>query len=272
MHQREQQQENAKSKVTDLEVLYKDHSLVAINKPAGLLVHRSAIDFHEQYNAQEQLQTQLATTVFPLHRLDKPTSGVLLFALNKETAARVSLQFQQHEIQKNYIAVVRGHTDAEGTIDNPVRDKDAPHKPRKDAITTYTTFAHITLPVTVDKYPVTRYSMIDVYPKTGRRHQIRQHFKHISHPLIGDTSYGKTVHNRFFKEQFSCNRLLLHAQKLVFKHPDNGKLVTIEANHDAHFKRVAELPEWQWLNPLKNHSETHSAGSDLVNSIDQINR
>jgi len=97
---------------SDLEVIFQDQSLVAINKPSGLLVHRSAIDFHEQYNAQEQLQARLATTVYPVHRLDKPTSGVLLFALNKETAAKVSLQFQQYEVTKHYIAVVRGHTDA----------------------------------------------------------------------------------------------------------------------------------------------------------------
>jgi len=235
------------AKHKDLEVVYQDQSIVAINKPAGLLVHRSSIDFHEQHNAQEQLQAQLATSVYPVHRLDKPTSGVLLFALNKESAASLSLQFQNHTIQKHYIAVVRGHTDAEGTIDNPVRDKDAPHKQKKEAFTTYSTLAHITLPVSVDRYPDTRYSMICLQPKSGRRHQIRQHMKHISHPLIGDTSYGKTVHNRFFKQKYACSRLLLHAQKLVFSHPHDGKLITLEASYDLQFKRVAKLTEWQWL-------------------------
>ena len=236
----------------DLAVIYQDKSIVAVNKPAGLLVHRSTIDFHERYNAQEQLQAQLATTVYPVHRLDKPTSGVLLFALNKQTAASLSLQFQNHEIQKDYIAVVRGHTDNQGTIDNPVRDKDAPHKQKKEAFTAYSTLAHITLPVSLDKYPESRYSMVCVQPKSGRRHQIRQHMKHISHPLIGDTSYGKTVHNRFFKQQYACNRLLLHAQKLILNHPDNGKLIAFEASYDLQFKRVAELNEWQWLNPLSS--------------------
>ncbi len=239
-------QEKEGAAESDLEIIYHDESLVAINKPAGLLVHRSAIDYHEKHNAQEQLQAQVGLRVFPVHRLDKPTSGILLFALNKETAANVALQFQQHDINKDYLAIVRGHTDDNGTIDNPVRDKDARHKHRKEAFTSYTTLAHITLPVSVDKYPDTRYSMIRVQPKNGRRHQIRQHLKHISHPLIGDTSYGKTVHNRFFKQQFNCSRLMLHAQKLVLVHPGNGKLITLEASYDWQFKRVAELPDWQW--------------------------
>ena len=245
MHDREHPQKNKVA--PDLEIIYQDQSLVAINKPAGLLVHRSAIDYHEKHNAQEQLQAQLGMTVYPVHRLDKPTSGILLFALNKETAANIALQFQQHVINKHYLAVVRGHTDNEGSIDNPVRDKDARHKLRKEAFTSYTTLAHITLPVSVDRYPDTRYSMIRVQPKSGRRHQIRQHLKHISHPLIGDTSYGKTVHNRFFKQLYDCSRLMLHAQKLMLAHPDNGKPITLEANYDSQFQRVAELPEWQWM-------------------------
>ena len=244
---------------TDLEVVYQDQSFVAINKPAGLLVHRSAIDFHEPHNAQELLQAQIEATVYPVHRLDKPTSGVLLFALNRKTAASISLQFQQHEIRKDYIAVVRGHTDDKGEIDNPVRDKDAPHKQKKEALTAYSTLAHITLPVAVDRYPDTRYSMVCVQPKTGRRHQIRQHMKHISHPLIGDTSYGKTVHNNFFRQQYACSRLLLHAQKLVLNHPDNGSLIKLEASYDMQFKRVADLNEWQWSNSQTCQHANHNS-------------
>jgi len=232
---------------TRLEIIYQDNALVAINKPAGTLVHRSAIDFHEQHNALEQLQKQINKTAYPLHRLDKPTSGVLLFALNKETAARIALQFQNHEIAKEYIAVVRGHSPEYGSIDNPVRDKDAPHKPRKQAYTAYTTLAKLTLPIKVDRYPETRYSKIRVQPRTGRRHQIRQHMKHISHPLIGDTSYGKTVHNKFFKQYFKCTRLLLHAQKLVLTHPDSAQSISLTADFDEQFKRVIEEPGWNEL-------------------------
>jgi len=233
--------------LTRLEIIYQDESLVAINKPAGTLVHRSAIDFHEQHNALEQLQEQINKPAYPVHRLDKPTSGVLLFALNKEAAAHIALQFQNHEIAKEYIAIVRGHSPETGTIDNPVRDKDAPHKPRKEAFTAYATLARLTLPIPVDRYPETRYSKIRVKPRTGRRHQIRQHLKHISHPLIGDTSYGKTVHNQFFKQHFGCTRLLLHAQKLEIAHPHSAESISLTADFDDQFRRVNKDPGWNEL-------------------------
>lgn len=237
-----------------LQIIYQDETLVAINKPAGLLVHRSAIDYHEQQNAQEILQQQLEVAVSPAHRLDKPTSGVLLFALNKDSATKLAQHFQNHEITKDYIAVVRGHTDDTGVIDNPVRDKDAPQKPKKEAYTSYRTLARMTLPVAVDRYSETRYSLIKLHPKTGRRHQLRQHMKHISHPIIGDTSYGKTVHNRFFKQQFKCTRLLLHAQKLSFTHPYTNKLITLQAGNDEQFTTILALPEWEWQSDSTNTS------------------
>lgn len=228
-----------------LEIIAQDQTLVAINKPAGLLVHRSAIDFHEQHNAQELLQRQIEHRVFPVHRLDKPTSGVLLFALNKEIASNLAHKFQNHEIRKEYIAIVRGHTADYGYIDNPVRDKDAPQKPRKQALTNYRTLARITLPVTVDRYPEARYSKVNLQPESGRRHQLRQHMKHISHPIIGDTSYGKSVHNRFFKQHLQCSRLLLHAEGLTFTHPVNGEQISLKAETDDQFKRICNLVEWQ---------------------------
>lgn len=234
----------------EFEIVYRNDSLIAINKPAGILVHRSAIDFHEPHNAQDQLTQQIGGPVFPVHRLDKPTSGVLLFALNKKTAAQISELFRLQQVSKRYLAVVRGHTDDHGSIDNPVRDKDAPEKPRKEAASSYTTLAHMELPVEVDRYATARYSLIEVMPLSGRRHQIRQHMKHISHPLIGDTSYGKTIHNKFFREHLGCSRLLLHAHKLCFKHPGNSieDEISIEAsNFDMQFLNILQRNEWQWL-------------------------
>jgi len=237
-----------KIKPPHLTIIARDQSLVVINKPAGLLVHKSAIDFHEQQNAQEILQQQINSEVFPAHRLDKPTSGALLFALNRETASKLAQKFQNHEVYKDYIAIVRGHTDDKGSIDNPVRDKDAPKKPKKTATTHYETLARITLPFAVDQYPEARYSLLKMRPESGRRHQLRQHMKHISHPIIGDTSYGKTTHNRFFKQQLHCARLLLHAKSLKFTHPNNGEPVTLSAAYDEPFERVIGLQQWQWLN------------------------
>lgn len=231
-----------------LDIIARDKTLVAINKPAGLLVHRSAIDFHEQHNAQEILQQQIEHDVYPVHRLDKPTSGVLLFALQKEIASDLAIKFQNHEIHKEYRAIVRGHTQNTGIIDNPVRDKDAPQKPRKQALTSYQTLAHLSLPLSVDQYPEARYSMLHLEPESGRRHQLRQHLKHISHPIIGDTSYGKTVHNRFFKHHFECTRLLLHAERLSFIHPVSNKKVIIAADFDKQFQQIINLPGWQRVN------------------------
>ncbi len=229
-----------------LKVIYHDKFLVVVNKPAGLLVHRSAIDYHEPHNAQEQLQALLSCKVFPVHRLDKPTSGVLLFALNKDTASALALQFQQHEVLKNYIAVVRGHAALEGSIDNPVRDKDAPGKPKKPAVTHYKTLAQMTLPLAVDKYPQAQYSLLELQPQSGRRHQLRLHMKHISHPIIGDTSYGKSVHNRFFKDHLNTSRLLLHAQQLTISHPATGKVTCFSADHDAQFQQILAMQQWHW--------------------------
>jgi len=169
--------------------------LIAIDKPSGLLVHRSALDRHEHNNAMRTLRAQSGQYLYPVHRLDKPTSGVLVFALSKDAATTVSTQFEHGLVQKNYLAVVRGHCNEGGTIDHAVRDRDAKDKKPANAITRYTTTATIELPHHVDRYPTTRYSLLQVQPKTGRRHQIRLHMKHMSHPIVGDTNYGKTLHN-----------------------------------------------------------------------------
>jgi len=231
-----------------LEILYRDNFLIAINKPAGLLVHRSAIDLYEPYNARDQLHAQAGCNVFPVHRLDKPTSGVQLFAQDKSTASLTSSQFKNQQISKFYIAVVRGYVDESGVIDNPVKDRDAPQKARKDAITKYKLLAQIELPVSVDsKYKTARYSVVEAQPLSGRRHQIRQHMKHIGHPLVGDTSYGKTTHNRFFSEYFSSNRLLLHAARLELAHPHSSESVAIHANkYDRAFEHVLSHNNWRW--------------------------
>lgn len=233
-------------------ILYQDDYLIAIVKPAGILVHRSQLDVHDQKNILQQLRRQTGRFLFPVHRLDKPTSGVLLFALDSSSARIVSQQFEHHTIKKHYLAVVRGYTDSAGTIDYPIRDKDAKTKHRNEAVTSYTRLATIELPYRIDRYPTTRYSLLNVTPVTGRRHQIRLHMKHIKHPLIGDSSYGKTTHNRFFTKQFSSSRLLLHAHKLVLLHPHSGCEIEICSAIEDHpaidngqFQRV--LADKLWL-------------------------
>lgn len=242
-----------------LPFLYRDSDLLVAAKPAGLLVHRTKIDFHEPNNLVDALSRHLDKKVYPVHRLDKPTSGLLIFALNPDTARKLSVQFEHGEIQKSYIAVVRGYTQPHGRIEHSVKDKDKPRQKRVPATTTYTTLRTIELPYRVDRYPTTRYSLLTIEPITGRRHQIRQHMKHIHHPLVGDTSYGKTLHNQLFCRVFKCNRLLLHASMLKFRHPGSDEVLTVGCDptdrqlDGGQFARV--LSDRRWRAPANTRSD-----------------
>lgn len=235
-----------------LEILFQDDYLVAVNKPAGLLVHRSAIDRHETRFALQLVRDQIGRRVYPVHRLDKPTSGVLLFALDVETARRLTAAFTAGEVSKRYLAVVRGHPDEQGTVDYPLLEpldkmtdrRARQDKPAQPAITDYRRLATVELPVRVDRYPTSRYALIEAAPRTGRKHQIRRHMKHIFHPVIGDTTYGKARHNRLFTERFGSTRLLLHAQHLAFVHPASGQSLALSAPLDEIFGRVVRELGW----------------------------
>ncbi|OHE09077.1 MAG: pseudouridylate synthase [Sulfurimonas sp. RIFOXYD12_FULL_33_39] len=234
-----------------LEILYKDEFLVAINKPSGLLVHRSPIDRHETRFAVQILREQIGRFVYPVHRLDKPTSGVLLFALDKESAKIMGEQFSLRESKKSYIAVVRGYTDESGVIEHAlsvkldkIADKDSTCKEAQDASTKYERLETIELPFSVGKYDVTRYSLVKLKPLTGRKHQLRRHMKHISHHILGDTKYGRGEHNKFIREKFGCHRMLLHASKLQIKHPYSDEILTIKAPLDDTFTSICKFFNW----------------------------
>jgi len=232
-----------------LEILYQDAYLVAINKPSGLLVHKSPIDKHETRFALQLVRDQIGQYVYPVHRLDKPTSGVLLFALNSEIAKSMSELFRSHEVQKEYMAVVRGYTQEEALIDYPLKQmldtqeqkKLGITKEAQDAQTHYERIATVELPYAVSRYPVARYSLVKLLPKSGRKHQLRRHMKHIFHPIVGDTKHGRGEHNKLFREKFDCHRLLLHSNKIHFSHPVSGKNVLIEAGMDDKFINICRL-------------------------------
>lgn len=232
-----------------LTILYRDEQLIAIDKSAGLLVHRSLIDRHETRFAIQLLRDQIGRRVYPLHRLDKPTSGVLMFALSEDTARRMGRLFESDAVQKTYLAVVRGYTDEAGHIDYPLREErdrmtdalaDA-DKPAQPAVTDYRRLATLELPVSDGRHPTSRYALLAVTPRTGRKHQIRRHMKHIFHPVVGDTTHGDGRHNRLFREHLHCNRLLLMAYALRFTHPDSGVPIRIRAPLDAEFAHIVEL-------------------------------
>ncbi|MDK9712824.1 MAG: tRNA pseudouridine(65) synthase TruC [Sulfuritalea sp.] len=236
-----------------LDILYRDDYLVAINKPSGLLVHRSNIDRHETRFAVQLLRDQIGRRVFPLHRLDKATSGVLLFALDADSAREVGGQFERNEVGKRYLAVVRGWPPEAGVIDHPLSrqfddygrsftaDRPAEALP---ATTGYSRLATVELPDAVDRYPSSRYALVELLPGTGRQHQLRRHLKHIAHPIIGDANWGKGVHNRFFQQRFGCHRLLLACTRMELRHPQDGRALSIEAPLEESFASVVAALGW----------------------------
>lgn len=233
------------SQSPDLDILYQDEHFVAVNKTAGLLVHRSWLDCHATEFALQKVRNQVGQYVYPIHRLDRPTSGVLLFALNKEAAKAVSLQFEEHQISKHYLAVARGHLES-GELDYPLKeildkiaDKKAQHdKPAQSAFTRYEQRDKTETPYPVRPYSSSRYSLISLFPQTGRKHQLRRHLAHLRHPIVGDTTHGDGKHNKMFREKFDSHRLLLHAFQLSFLHPFQDEIINIEAPLDHEFTEL----------------------------------
>lgn len=231
-----------------LSVVYQDEHLIATNKPSGLLVHRSLIDRHETRFALQMLRDQIGRRVYPLHRLDKPTSGILLFALSAPCARAMTEQFSGADVAKHYLAVVRGYAAAEGRVDYALKEEqdrltDAradPNKAAQSAVTGYRCLARCELPFPVGRYATARYSLLSLRPETGRKHQLRRHMKHIFHPIIGDTTHGDGRQNRFFRERFDNQRLLLHCQHMAFRHPATGEAINVQAPLDEAFGRVLD--------------------------------
>jgi tRNA pseudouridine65 synthase len=197
-----------------LEILYCDQDLVAVDKPSGMPVHRGWAQ--DGVPALQVLRDQLGRHVYPVHRLDRGTSGVLLFALSGEIAREVQIQLGAHAIEKRYVALCRGNDPALVRVDHPLAREDG-GEPRP-AVTELKLLARFE-----------RYGLYEARPLTGRRHQIRRHLKHASHPIIGDTTYGKGEHNRIFRERFGFHRLALHASEMRLRHPRSGEPLRLHA-------------------------------------------
>jgi len=235
-----------------LEILYQDEYLVAVNKPAGMLVHHSWLDRSETQFVMQTLRDQIGQHVFPIHRLDRPTSGVLLFALNSDIANLMCQQFENKTVQKSYLAVVRGYLTGEERIDYPLKiqldkiaDKFAQeNKEPQSAITDYQGLKTVEMPYAVGKYQTARYSLVRLTPQTGRKHQLRRHMKHVFHPILGDTQYGDLHQNRALAEKTGVSRLMLHAEKLEFSHSVTNELVQVKAGLDEQWKTLFEIFKW----------------------------
>ncbi|OCX54817.1 pseudouridylate synthase [Mucilaginibacter sp. PPCGB 2223] len=221
-----------------LDIIYHDNHLIAINKPHGLLVHRSPIAADAGEFALQLLRDQIGQKVYPVHRLDRKTAGVLLFALDKDTEIAMQQAFMDGRVDKKYLAIVRGHSLDAGEIDYPLRRDDGV---LQDAFTAYRTLNRAELDVPLGKHPTSRYSLVEAKPATGRMHQLRKHFAHIFHPIIGDRTHGCNKQNKLFKERWQIETMLLHASELSFIHPVNGLALHIKAPLQAEFLRVMEL-------------------------------
>ncbi|MFD0794243.1 pseudouridine synthase [Mucilaginibacter litoreus] len=224
-----------------LEIIYRDEHLVAINKPHGLLVHRSFIAADVAEFAIQLLRDQIGQKVYPAHRIDRKTAGVLLFALDKETEVAMQKAFMENLVKKKYLAIVRGHTEDEGAIDYPLRKENGT---LQDAFTSYQTLSRAELDVPLGKHQTSRYSLVQAEPQTGRMHQLRKHFAHIFHPIIGDRTHGCNKQNKLFKERWEMETMLLHASQLSFRHPVTGGAITISAGLQPRFKDVMKLMGW----------------------------
>jgi tRNA pseudouridine65 synthase len=227
----------------DIAILHADAALVAVDKPPGLLVHRSGLADGEDDVLVDRVRRATGRMLFPIHRLDRATSGVVLFAADRALAGALGAEFMARRVDKRYLAICRGWPEAEGLIDHPL---DAPGMPqKKPARTAFRRLAIAELPIPVGRYPSVRLALVEARPETGRYRQIRRHFKHASHHLIGDTSHGDGRYNRFARMHLGVHRLLLHAWGIRLAHPATGEPITITAPPDAEFRRALARLGWQ---------------------------
>lgn len=233
-------------------ILYRDASLLVVDKPAGLLVHRSGLDAHETDTLLDRLRVQLGrdatATLAPAHRLDKGTSGLLVLAWTPAAARTLGAAFEQGAVAKRYLALVRGWPAESVDLDHALaRDPEAPSsgQPRLPARTLFGRLARVEWPFAVDaRHPTSRYALVEACPLTGRRHQIRRHLKQMAHPIIGDATHGKGPHNRAVAAWLSVNRLWLHATELSLPHPADGRVMRFEAPPGLDWQALRARGPW----------------------------
>lgn len=236
----------------EIKILFEDDDIVVIHKPAGLLVHRSYLARRERFFAMQMTRDLVGCHVYPVHRLDRPTSGVLLFAKSSEMANVLCEQFASKQVEKHYLALVRGHILEAGLLDYALKqefdelgDKDVdPNKAAQEAQTSYQPLLTCEIPFPSGRYATSRYCLVHLTPHTGRKHQLRRHMAHLRHPILGDTTHGDGKQNRFFREHFDINRLWLIAKKLSFNHPRTGERMSVEAELETEWLQLFGQLGW----------------------------
>lgn len=219
-------------------ILFEDAHFIAIHKPDGILAHRTKISEDTVFVLQ-LLRKQVGYRIYPVHRLDRATSGVLIFGKTKEAAAALSIPFRNQAVHKKYLAVVRGYVEEKGVIDYPLAR--SPKHDKQPAISHYKRLAQNELGFSVNRYPTSRYSLVLVEPQTGRHHQIRRHFAHYRHPVLNDRPHGDCKHNKYFREHLGVQRMLLHAWELGFRHPFTEEGLAIQAPLGKNFLAALKI-------------------------------
>ena len=210
-----------------LKILFEDDSLIAIDKPPGLMVHRSELSRGVNEFALQRVRRYVGAKIYTVHRLDRPTSGVLLFAKDQVSATALSAQFARRTVSKSYVAIVRGFMASTGVIAKPLeREVGATPKP---ATTYWTVDGQWNFAEPTGRYETARYSRLMIQPLTGRRHQIRRHLAHVRHPIIGDVRYGDRHHNHSLARFNELHRLMLHASQLSFLHPVSAEPISVNS-------------------------------------------
>ncbi len=258
-----------------LDIIYQDEWLVAVNKPSGWLVHRSWLDRHEKVFVMQTVRDQIGKHVFTVHRLDRPTSGVLLMGLSSEVGRLLSQQFENHQIQKRYHAITRGWLEGDEVLDYPlieeldkIADKHASQeRTPQPAVTHYRGLATVEMPVPAGRYPTARYSLVELAPQTGRKHQLRRHLSHLRHPIIGDSKHGDLRQNRAAAEHFGCQRLMLHASHLELSHPVTGEPLTLKAELDDTWMQV--MSQFGWRGRLGDIEKVEFAAGNRQDEIQE---
>lgn len=234
-----------------LKIVYRDEHYVAVFKPAGLMVHRGKMTRPDEPVLLQTLRDQLNQFVYPVHRLDRPTAGLILFGLNGAAAAKMVDLFTTRRVEKHYQALVRGFVDDQGVIDRPLQEKfgeewDAGStldNPTQEASTSYLTLARYQVPWPLGEFESTRYSLIEVKPHTGRWHQIRRHFNHIAHPVIGDHRHGDHRYNQMVFAKTGVYRMMLTSMRLDFRHPYTHENLSILVGRGSQFDQLIAAME-----------------------------
>jgi len=246
-----------------LDLLYADEHLLVVDKPPGLAVHRSRLVGADEDYLIDRLRRQVDGSLHLAHRLDRATSGVLLVARSQEVAAELGRQLMARTVGKSYLAIVRGWPAEEGEIDYPLSGASLRGE-AKPALTRWRRLATVEVPIEMGRYPQQRYALLDVSPETGRYRQIRRHFHHVSHHILGDTSHGRGDHNRLVRQHFGVHRLFLHARRLEIVHPVSGVSLHPSAPLDAHWRKL--LAAFQWEAALPD-GECRKSGGEVASPV-----